>query len=67
MSEPFIRTLNRLAPKKIVYVSCNPATQIRDIRLFAKAGYRVQKAVPVDNFPFTKHCEVVVSLTRAGL
>jgi len=64
MSEPFIRTLNRLAPKKIVYVSCNPATQIRDIRLFAKAGYRVQKAVPVDNFPFTKHVETCALLVR---
>lgn len=64
MSEGFINTLVRMNPKKIVYVSCNPQTQIRDIRLFAKAGYRVRRAVPVDNFPFTKHIETIVVLQR---
>ncbi|MBQ9825333.1 MAG: 23S rRNA (uracil(1939)-C(5))-methyltransferase RlmD [Solobacterium sp.] len=67
MEESFLRTLIRLSPKKIVYVSCNPETQIRDIRILAKAGYRVKQAVPVDNFPFTRHVESVVKLTRAGL
>lgn len=64
MSEGFINTLVRMNPKKIVYVSCNPETQIRDARLFAKAGYRIRKAVPVDNFPFTRHIEMCALLTR---
>ena len=50
--------------RKIIYVSCNPETQIRDIRILAKAGYRVRKAVPVDNFPFTRHIETIVLLQK---
>jgi 23S rRNA (uracil1939-C5)-methyltransferase len=64
MEESFLKTLIRLSPEKIVYVSCNPETQIRDIRILAKAGYRVRKAVPVDNFPFTRHVETVCLLSK---
>lgn len=66
MEESFLKTLIRLSPEKIVYVSCNPETQIRDIRILAKAGYRVRKAVPVDNFPFTRHVETIALMTRDG-
>lgn len=52
-----------LKPKKIVYVSCNPGTQVRDIKFFTAAGYKLQKVRPVDMFPHTYHIENVALLT----
>ena len=66
MSEKFLQTIGRLKTKKIIYISCNPATQIRDIRILAKMGYRAKEVQPVDNFPFTKHIETVCLLTHKG-
>lgn len=60
----FIRSVLTLAPKTVVYVSCNPETLVRDLRLFVNGGYKVRKATPVDMFPHTKHVECVVKLTR---
>jgi 23S rRNA (uracil1939-C5)-methyltransferase len=54
-----------LAPPRIVYVSCNPATLARDLALFAAAGYRLDPVRPVDMFPHTAHIECVASLARA--
>jgi 23S rRNA (uracil1939-C5)-methyltransferase len=51
------------APKRIVYVSCNPATQARDIALLDK-GYKVEAVQPVDMFPHTQHVEVVTLLVK---
>ena len=51
------------APEKIVYVSCNPATQARDIHLL-DGDYAVEKVQPVDMFPHTHHVENVVLLKR---
>ena len=48
-----------LAPGKIVYVSCNPATQVRDAGLLAEGGYRLTHIQPVDMFPHTPHIECV--------
>lgn len=53
-----------LAPSRIVYVSCNPATQVRDISDITAAGYRVVKTRPVDMFPHTFHIENVALLVR---
>lgn len=53
----------RAAPQRIVYVSCNPATQARDIAIF-DADYRVTRIQPVDMFPHTHHVENVVQLVR---
>jgi len=52
----------QLNPQKIVYVSCNPATQARDIKLMVEAGYKLMKMRPVDMFPHTFHMENVALL-----
>lgn len=54
-----------LSPEKIVYVSCNPATQARDIRLMVDAGYQLKKMRPVDMFPHTYHIENVALLHKS--
>lgn len=61
--EDVIATILRAAPRRIVYVSCNPATQARDLALLA-ADYRVTAVQPVDMFPHTHHVENVVRLER---
>lgn len=52
------------APKRVVYVSCNPATLARDAALFVKMGYKVQRVSGVDMFPHTTHVECVVLMSR---
>ncbi|MCS4486891.1 23S rRNA (uracil(1939)-C(5))-methyltransferase RlmD [Staphylococcus americanisciuri] len=59
----FIETLKTLAPERIVYVSCNPSTQLRDINLL-KDQYSVIEVTPVDMFPHTAHVECVALLQR---
>ncbi len=53
-----------LSPGKIVYVSCNPTTQVRDIKLLVEAGYKLVKIRPVDMFPQTYHIENVALLVK---
>ncbi len=62
-----IESIAAMAPCRVVYVSCDPATLARDLRLFREKGYTAENAVAVDMFPRTKHVESVVKLTRAGL
>ncbi len=52
------------SPRRIVYVSCNPSTQARDVRLLCDEGYTLDKIIPVDMFPHTPHIETVAVLTR---
>jgi 23S rRNA (uracil1939-C5)-methyltransferase len=54
----------QLSPEKIVYVSCNPTTQVRDIKLFSESGYHLKKIQPVDMFPQTFHIENVALLIK---
>ena len=61
--EDGLETIRRAAPRRIVYVSCNPATQARDLALLAP-DYRVTTVQPVDMFPHTHHVENVVRLDR---
>ena len=63
IDEEVIRVILRAAPARIVYVSCNPATQARDLALMNEA-YRVEAVQPVDMFPHTHHVENVVKLVR---
>mgnify|MGYP002932016691 FL=1 len=60
----FIESVARMAPKRIVYVSCNPETMARDLALLTQKGYRAEGFTPVDMFPHSAHCEVVGSLVR---
>ncbi len=63
VDEPVIGVILRAAPERIVYVSCNPSTQARDLALF-DTDYRVEAVQPVDMFPHTHHVENVVKLVR---
>ena len=63
VDEPVLEVILRAAPRRIVYVSCNPATQARDLALLDGA-YRVEAVQPVDMFPHTHHVENVVKLVR---
>ena len=58
-----IDTLLKIEPNKIVYVSCNPATLTRDVRLLEEK-YSLEKLSIVDMFPYTSHCESVCVLER---
>ena len=63
MHPDVVKVILNAAPKRIVYVSCNPATQARDLTLL-DADYRVAQVQPVDMFPHTPHVENVVQLIR---
>ena len=63
-SKKFLSSLIKMKPDRVVYISCNPETQARDLRTLTRGGYKVEKITPVDMFPFTNHIESVVLLTR---
>ena len=62
--EATLSAVVRMAPRRVVYVSCNPATAARDAAWLEKNGYHAEKVQPVDLFPRTKHCEAVLLLTK---
>lgn len=59
-----ITVANGFSPERIVYVSCDPATLARDIKILSSLGYKAEEYTVFDMFPRTAHCEVIVSLTR---
>lgn len=59
-----IHTVKEMAPERVVYVSCDPATLARDLKIFAELGYETQEVTPVDMFPRTAHVESVAKLYR---
>ena len=67
MAEEVIGHIAAMAPRRVVYVSCDPATLARDCKRFAALGYRAVKAEAVDMFPRTKHVETVVSLSKGEI
>ncbi len=64
MNPKTVADIIKLTPDRIVYVSCNPTTQIRDIKEFIENGYELLKVRPVDMFPHTYHIENVALLKR---
>ena len=60
----FLASVARMAPKRVVYVSCNPVTLARDLVTLTKLGYKAEGFTPVDMFPHTEHVEAIVSLQR---
>lgn len=65
-SEDFLTQLFAFGPSRVVYISCNPATQMRDLRSFLEHGYEIESIQPFDLFPQTRHLECVISLSRRG-
>lgn len=63
-TETFIKAAVSLKPQEIVYVSCDPHTQVRDLKLFRKLGYDFKDVYPYDMFPFTSHIETIALLSR---
>lgn len=63
-SPDFLKQLIAFGPRTIVYVSCNPETQVRDLIPLRAAGYRVARVQPFDMFPQTRHLECVATLVR---
>lgn len=66
LTPEFIDAAVKTNPKKIVYISCNPATQVRDLQLFREQGYDFNEIDPVDMFPQTPHVESVAVLEHVG-
>lgn len=62
--EAFLSSVVKLAPKKVVYVSCNPETLERDLKYLTRHGYKAMECQPVDMFPWTKHVETVCLLSK---
>jgi 23S rRNA (uracil1939-C5)-methyltransferase/tRNA (uracil-5-)-methyltransferase len=62
--EAFLSQLFTYGPKAVVYVSCDPATQMRDLRAFTAAGYELTAVQPFDLFPQTRHLECVATLRK---
>ena len=62
--EATLSAVVKMSPRRVVYVSCNPATAARDAKWLEAQGYRTEKVQPVDLFPRTKHVECITALTR---
>lgn len=62
--EAFLSSVVKLSPKRIVYISCNPETQVRDLEFLKKKGYKAEGVWPFDMFPFCAHVETVCLLSR---
>ena len=65
--EATLSAVVRMAPRRVVYVSCNPATAARDAAWLEQNGYHAEQVQPVDLFPRTKHCECVIALSKGEI
>ena len=63
----FLSAVLKMQPGRIVYISCNPETQARDLAVLVRGGYQVKKIQPVDMFPWTHHVECVVSFSKGDI
>lgn len=66
-NEIFLRSLVKLAPERIVYVSCNPESLARDLKYLSNKGYRMKQGTGVDMFPYTRGIEAVVMMQKCSL
>lgn len=66
-SEEFLAAVASIAPSRVVYISCNPETLARDLRYLTGHGYRAERGVAVDMFPFTEHVETVCLLSKLNV
>lgn len=64
LAESVVESIVTMSPKRVVYVSCDPATLARDVKRFAERGYSLQASAAVDLFPRTSHVETVVLLSK---
>ncbi len=62
--EETLAAITKMSPKKLVYISCNPATCARDLNILAKSGYELKRYKPFDMFPRTSHVETVAVIER---
>ncbi len=62
--EELVNTIGKMSPKRIVYVSCDPATLARDLKFFSEIGYTTQEITPCDMFSRTAHVETVVLMSK---
>ena len=65
--EATLSAVVRMAPRRVVYVSCNPATAARDAAWLEQNGYHAEKVQPVDLFPRTKHVECIIALSKGEI
>lgn len=63
-TKEFIRNVKKMAPQSVIYVSCDPHTQVRDLKEFKQIGYHFNDVYLVDMFPFTNHIESIVKLVK---
>ena len=63
-AKSLLEAIGRISPKKLIYVSCNPATLARDIKILSGLGFTFKEATPVDMFPHSTHCETVALLEK---
>ena len=66
-SPGFLKQLFAFGPARVIYVSCHPATQMRDLRAFLQSGYRICRLQPIDLFPQTRHIENIATLQKTGV
>ena len=66
-TEEFIESAAMMKPKRIVYISCNPETLAKDLKMFGKKGFKAAGAWPFDMFPHTEAIETVVSIQRKDI
>jgi 23S rRNA (uracil1939-C5)-methyltransferase len=64
LNDDTIQALSKMSPRRIVYVSCDPATLGRDVALLKQQGYRVKNALAADLFPRCAHVESIVCLVK---
>ena len=62
--EELVKTISRMSPSRVVYVSCDPATLARDLKFFTENGYTPKEITPCDMFSGTSHVESVALLTK---